>query len=245
MILPTRNSAIHPFIKLLTVLAIMMSLPFLGLSTMIPAWFVGIVLLSRLGSLPIYFSGVFRMKYLLLSIAVLYLGFTPGRLIVPSIDWLTIEGLVLAGQRCFLLLLLLALVYLLTQSTTTSDLARALAWLMKPLSFLGVDVDRQAMRISAVLDTVTAMQEKLARERASIDTASSKSLLDRFASTIASIEVDALSASHERQAIPQQGENSLQVVPAIQWCLPVLVPAVLLLLNLLLSGAESWSSFAP
>lgn len=173
-------------------------------------------LLYRLiGSLSVLLQGVRRIRFLLLSIAILYIGFTPGRVIVPTLSWLTIEGIELALYRCGLLVLLLSLVYSVTQTTSSREMAAALRWLLQPFSLLGLDTDRQAIRVAMVFDRVPNLQAELAAKSSKHGT-----ILDQAAQILGEIES---SADHEPASDTALLGLKSDPIPQWQWLIPLLI----------------------
>lgn len=97
-----------------------------------------------------------RLRFLWLSLAVLYLWFTPGEPLWPDLgSWSpTVEGVAEGAMRVGVLVLMVAAAQLLLQSTTTPQLVAAVHWLSRPLQWLGLDRDRFALRLVLVLETV-------------------------------------------------------------------------------------------
>lgn len=108
--------------------------------------------------------GLARLKWLLFSIAVLYLGFTPGTPLSPWTPGLSWEGLHEGGRRVLVIGVLLTLVYTLMASTPLPELSAALGQALAPLRTLGVPVDRFIRRLAlsfAALDGVEAEVRRL------------------------------------------------------------------------------------
>ncbi len=97
-----------------------------------------------------------RLRFLWLSLAVLYLWFTPGEALWTSLGiWSpTLQGVTEGAMRVGVLVLMVAAAQLLLQSTATPQLVAAVHWLSWPLQWLGLDRDRFALRLVLVLETV-------------------------------------------------------------------------------------------
>ena len=85
---------------------------------------------------------IFRLRWLMLSIILIYLLFTPGSPLfsnesVGSPSW---QGLVLGAHRAAILLLMVVAVSVLLQSTSKSQLIAALLWLFAPFEKLGLSL---------------------------------------------------------------------------------------------------------
>ncbi len=126
-----------------------------GVSLVIPLYVFG----SK-----IHFHGVLKMlkrlKWLFISILVVYLFFTPGQLLWPGLVWSpTLEGLTQGLLRVAVLVLLVAAVNLLISSTERDDFLSAILWCLRPLSFVGLPHERLAVRITLTLDEVSQIRK--------------------------------------------------------------------------------------
>ena len=97
-----------------------------------------------------------RLRYLWLSLALLYLWFTPGESVWPQLGaWSpTWEGAAQGAVRVGVLVLMVAAAQLLLQTTNTDQLVAAVYWLVGPLQWFGLDRGRFALRLVLVLETV-------------------------------------------------------------------------------------------
>jgi energy-coupling factor transporter transmembrane protein EcfT len=104
-----------------------------------------------------------RMRWLFLSIAVIYLWFTPG---VPLIsgnrslaEWLpTVEGLWQGTLRMMSLALMVTFASLLLSVTSRGEVLGALHWMMTPLGILRFPHERFAVRAALSLEAVAQVQ---------------------------------------------------------------------------------------
>lgn len=100
-----------------------------------------------------------RMRWLFLSIALVYLLFTPGRLLFSTWPWgPTVEGLSGGAQRIASLMLIVFAVNLLLRTTPRPALISAILWCLMPLSWVGLPRERLAVRIALTLDAVDGVQ---------------------------------------------------------------------------------------
>lgn len=100
-----------------------------------------------------------RIRWLLLSIVIIYLWVAPepssgGGAALPSLG-----DLVLALRRAGVLVVLVAAVELLRQTTPVPRTAAAIAQVLTPLGWLGVDTRRFATRVALTLEAVPATAE--------------------------------------------------------------------------------------
>jgi len=101
-----------------------------------------------------------RLKWLFVSILVVYLFFTPGQLLWPDVDWSpTLEGLTQGLLRVAVLVLLVAAVNFLISSTKQDKFLSAILWCLRPLSFVGLPHERLAVRITLTLDEVSQIRK--------------------------------------------------------------------------------------
>lgn len=153
---------LHPMIRVLVLLIVAGFLPFLP-----PAALLGTALILGLfywlhpatdirGPVRM----LRRLRWFFLSIVVLYLWFTPGMPVLPYEDWWlpTQEGVVTGIDRCLVLALMVAAVYVLLQTTSREQLTGALRTLVVIFKPLGLDPDRFARRLVLSLQAVPGIQ---------------------------------------------------------------------------------------
>jgi energy-coupling factor transport system permease protein len=176
---------------LLLVLAVL--LPQLSLLPLVSLMVVLLLACFQNGQLATWWSSFLRLKWLLISIALLYGWFTPGLPLVEvvSVNMPTREGLWLALERSLLLGALVAAVTWLVKPLSAAVLATALTRLLSPLTALGIRIDVFAQRLALTLNAVTTLQEELAQR-------GQRDWQARFGKLILAIERDDLVvASHE------------------------------------------------
>lgn len=107
-----------------------------------------------------------RSRYLLLALAVLFGGFTPGELLMPDLPWsvLTREGAWLASIQVMRVGSVIALVAILLERVPSSDLVSGLACLARPLSLCGWSPVRLALRLNLVLQMVAVAESRSWRD---------------------------------------------------------------------------------
>lgn len=167
-----------------------------------------------------------RLRFLWLSLAVLYLWFTPGDGLWPALGaWSpTVQGLAEGSLRVAVLVLMVAAAQLLLQSTPTPQLLAAVHWLSRPLQWLGLNRDRFALRLVLVLETVP----RLAELRLSPG-AAEPARHGRFARHIAALGARMHAALAAADAAgPRQVELPADTAPpAWQWSYPLLLAALM------------------
>lgn len=105
-----------------------------------------------------------RMRWLFLSLFIIYGWFTPGSplpltLPVSMLAWLpTMQGLEEAAVRIASLVIVVLAVHLLLHITSREELLGAILWWLKPLGYAGIAHERLAVRMALVLETVPKVQ---------------------------------------------------------------------------------------
>jgi energy-coupling factor transport system permease protein len=151
-----------------------------------------------------------RIRWLLLSIVVIYLWIAPehsgrGGWAMPSLS-----DLELALRRAGVLVVLVAAVEWLRQTTPAAQTAAAIAQILGPLSRAGLDVDRFAARVALTLEAVPATAEVVGRAAGGV-TIKKRQLggwAEAAAALIREIETEA-PAGHEAAALPVLGRPRL------------------------------------
>jgi len=110
--------------------------------------------------------GILRLRWLLLSIVVLYLGFTPGEALSPWTPGLSGEGLWEGSRRILVLISLLAAVYWLLSATPVPQLVAALDQLLTPLSRLGLRTGRATALLALTLSAVDGVEGRYRKLKA-------------------------------------------------------------------------------
>jgi hypothetical protein len=101
-----------------------------------------------------------RLKWLFVSILIVYLFFTPGQLLWPDVVWSpTVEGLTQGCLRVAVLVLLVAAVNFLISSTEQDDFLSAILWCLRPLAIVGLPHERLAVRITLTFDEVSQIRK--------------------------------------------------------------------------------------
>lgn len=209
----------HPLIRVLCLVALASGLPLLALTDLLVISAV-LLLVQRwlaVASLGRLRTGLWRLRWLLLAILILYWGFTPGEPVLAVLPGLSVEGVFEGLRRVWVIVCLLMAVYLLLALTPVPELARVLRTLVTPLRFIGLHPDRFALRLALALDGVGAAQARLDSARAA-----SRGFTEAAVATVRALE-DAADT-----AVPALPLPALPPVPVWQWLMPV---ALLLLLH--------------
>jgi hypothetical protein len=222
-----RDIPLHPVIRIVCFLVIAAALSLgarwqsiaLGALLMLVAY--GVSSQRGLGHLGRMVS---RLRWLWLSLAVVYLWFTPGPDLVPALGaWSpTLAGLQQAGVRVGVLMILVAGANLLLQATAREQLVAAIHWLTAPLDRVGLSSDRFALRLVLVLETVPKIQplRRLSAGEAGEQAPSGR--VARIALAVSGVLrstlAQARSAPPREIAVPDSGAPPLR-----QWLLPALL----------------------
>ena len=193
-----------------------------------------------------------RLRWLFLSIFVVYLFFTPGILLLPDVFWgPTQEGLLQGLLRIAVLVLIVAAVNMLIGSTEQTEFLSAVSWCLRPLSWLGLSHERLAVRISLTLAAVGVLRTAYRHEtRDDIsETVIAKSVESPSSeTTFAEPKLMAIAKTAHRlfaKVIDDAEHMSLQTVtlpeqshpPLLQWAIPVLLATLLLAVKLIMTDA--------
>lgn len=110
----------------------------------------------------IFLRVVKRMKWLFLSIFVIYAFGTPGEYIqnIPTAIALTKEGCVLGALHIAKLLIALATLGILFSTSSKEQLMNGLHLLLSPLNLLGINTNRFTARLLLTLDYVEELAAK-------------------------------------------------------------------------------------
>lgn len=174
-----------------------------------------------------------RLKWLFVSILVVYLFFTPGQLLLPDILWgPTIDGLFQGLLRIAALVLLVAAVNLLIQTTEQGEFLSAILWCLRPLSLLGISHERLAVRISLTLDGVSQARSDLSQSASTsrdIKGESKLALISGMASRLFESALKNAESTPLREiALPDETRP-----PVFQWLIPVGLAVLFMLIQYL------------
>lgn len=151
----------HPAIKIVSFLVFGASVSFGGDRALIFGILLatGYYLLGPWDRLSPALRLLSRMRWFFFSIAMVYVFFSPGRLLFGWWTWgPTWEGLHEGMQRIGILVLIVLAVNLLLRTTGRDGLTSAILWCLQPLSWIGLPHERLAVRIALTLNTVSEVQ---------------------------------------------------------------------------------------
>ncbi len=116
---------------------------------------------------------VIRLRWFWLSIVLLYGLMTPGDVLfsLASGVYITTNGLIAGVQRSLGLLVVLIYFSWLISTVDEHGLLAAVFWLLGPLRYIGISVDKLGLRISLTLRAATQLQqqsEKTAKQQSGL-----------------------------------------------------------------------------
>lgn len=167
------------------------ALPWCVLPLVVVYVFLGRPALGRLA------FALWRIRWLVLSIAILYFWFTPGLPLfshaIPGVP--TRDGLLLGFGRVFALMLMVGAVTALLAATSRPELIAAIRACARPLECLGLDSHRFSRRLVLTLEAAPKLQAQVRRVRDSRDSA--------FADTAARLLLDAEADARRQPPAPE------------------------------------------
>jgi energy-coupling factor transporter transmembrane protein EcfT len=169
-----------------------------------------------------------RMRWLFLSIAVIYLWLTPGAPLVSGgkafVQWLpTVDGLWQGGLRISSLALMVVAASLLLHVTARDQMLAALRWLLTPLGVLGMPHERFAVRAALTLEAVMQVQGQVRGALAGAATEKPVARIGALAAVMFGIVMQ------EAELAPCTAIElpALRSPPLWQWGIPLLLFAVM------------------
>ena len=154
----------HPVIRIVTFLVFTLFVAFGGYPQL---WFsLAVLVLFRLlvQSTPLLWSSSWnmlrRMRWLFLSMLVIYFWFTPGQAVLTSVaDYSpTWQGIQMAGYRIGSLIVIVVAVNIVIKSTPKELITSGLLWLLAPLRYAGLPHERLAVRIVLTFNMISEIQ---------------------------------------------------------------------------------------
>lgn len=221
----------HPIIRLVSFVTLSLALAVGDWPQLLIGALAAAVLLVRAGATAwsVIVPMMRRMRWLWLSLAVIYLWFTPGTPIVPVPEgwaaWVpTEEGVLLGTMRITALALMVITAGLLLHLTSREQLFAALHWLAAPLGLFGVTRERVAVRVALTLSAVADVRSGMREAVSQFGLLQSRWSRwgDRVANLFRTTVLRAESAPCEEIAIPPQ-----TAPPVWQWVWPIALGAVM------------------
>ena len=224
----------HPFIKVLSLLVVISMLVSLNPERVIlisVGLFSFLILKGRAYWQHIW-QLCWRMKWLWISLLVLYGWFVPGSpmfitdliplALIPSQDGLT-TGLL----RALVLLNIISAVVLIMKSTSQEALIVSIMWLIYPFKMLKVDTGLFAARLVLTMDRVTDTEAEIRQSLKENEktTPIVQRGIDAVASLLLRVEQHATTHSSVGVSLPR-----IETPSVIQWLIPLVLFVVLYLI---------------
>lgn len=159
------HNAMHPFVKILYFVLILILMSFLS-NQLLSLLLILICTLAASLQLHSFLRVIIRMRWLFLSIVIIYAFGTPGEL-VPylAIDWApTFEGLESGMLQIAKLLIALAALNILFVTSTRQQLIVGLYMALSPFRYLGLDIKKFAVRLFLTLEYVEVFSAQKGQE---------------------------------------------------------------------------------
>ena len=188
-----------------------------------------------------------RMRWLFLSILLIYFWFTPGRPVFSplSVPWTpTVEGVQIGLMRVLSLLLIVLTVNYLLSRVPRTQLISSILWILYPLRHIGLPYQRIAVRSALTLELLgevqTELLESVAEQRKNKAVDARAKPNRESSSLLAKLNAIGVSASQIITAVllkaDQMPVQTLEIPrrsrpPYVQWIYPVLISAVFVLLH--------------
>ncbi|MGD8571158.1 MAG: hypothetical protein PVF34_02570 [Gammaproteobacteria bacterium] len=152
----------HPVIRIVSFFILAGFVAFGGRYELALGFLIVAVLIAfkRLQSIELSIRIIKRMRWLFLSILIVYLWFTPGQPLIPYMQdaMPTVEGLQTGVLRIFTLVLIILAVNYFVSAIARNQLVEAITWLSYPLRWLGIDNKLLALRIALTLELIPKVQ---------------------------------------------------------------------------------------
>lgn len=171
-----------------------------------------------------------RMRWLLLSLLVIYLWFTPGQPVLPYPGMPSVEGIEAGGLRSAALIMLVFAVSLLLRSSTRAELVAALDGLCRPLVWIGAATPgRLALRVTLTLELIATQPLNLS---ASLKRAPGMRPLARLSTVAASVFCDTVARAEQMPSLTIEVQD-YGPPPLHQWLYPLVLGGAFVLVGLL------------
>ena len=227
----------HPVIRIVTFLVFTLAVAFGGYPQLLLALAMLVLFYLRVPTLASLWVSNWqmlrRMRWLFLSMLVIYFWFTPGQPVFSQ--WAdyspTWQGVQSAGYRIGSLIVIVVAVNIVIKSTAKESLTAGLLWLLAPLRYVGLPHERLAVRIVLTFNMISEIQYqydllKRSRQAQAVAVQSAKGgflqRLDRLGETGASLFSNVLEKA--RRCGTREIELPEESVPPLyQWGWPVLL----------------------
>ncbi len=151
----------HPFVKILLFIFTLLLMSYMSNANLLPMSLILFVYATWLARSD-FLRVVRRMKWLFISIFIIYAFGTPGEYIqhIPVSVAPTVEGCVLGVMQIAKLLIALAVLSILFATSSKEQLMIGLHLLLSPLNLLGLNTNKFTARLLLTLDYVEELAAK-------------------------------------------------------------------------------------
>ena len=230
----------HPVIRIVTFLVFTLFVAFGGYPQLLFSLAVLVLFYLLVQSTPLLWRSSWlmlrRMRWLFLSMLIIYFWFTPGQWVFAimadySPTW---QGIQMAGYRIGSLVVIVVAVNIVIKSTPKELITSGLLWLLAPLRYVGLPHERLAVRIVLTFNMISEIQyeyDLLKRSKSMSEDNSGKDKqasggflqrLDRLGELGANLFTNVVDKAQHgtEQSIDLPGESA---PPLFQWGLPLLL----------------------
>ena len=231
----------HPVIRIVTFLVFTLFVAFGGYPQLLFSLAVLVLFYLLVQSTPLLWKSTWqmlrRMRWLFLSMLVIYFWFTPGQAMLEfAADYSpTWQGVQTAGYRIGSLIVIVMAVNIVIKSTPRELITGGLLWLLSPLRHVGLPHERLAVRVVLAFNMISEMQyeydllKRSTRERESNNNDKQNGggflqRLDRLGELGANLFLKVVNKAQRssEQSIDLPANSA---PPVLQWALPLLLAA--------------------
>lgn len=221
----------HPMIRIICLL-LMASFVASG----IPAYVIVslslliIVYVAARLSVRICWAQVKRMRWFFLSILVVYFWFTPGQAFSPELAnvlWVpSVEGVEQGLFRLLCLVLIIAVVSAVLQSTSREQLVSAIFSLLWWTKYIGLSPERLAVRMTLTLEYLLSVQAVIAEAKQNLEPASDlRSRVTNLANTTTGVFISVHQRA-EQDELTEVCIDKAEPVMFLHWLYPIVLIAL-------------------
>jgi energy-coupling factor transport system permease protein len=230
------ETAMHPVIRIVTCISFIIMIASATWPVLM-IFAVSILALSLIISKEVVSKTLrlaWRLKWLMISIAVLYLWWTPGEplsILGWHIDnqwWPTYQGLLHAVHRIGILLLIILSVQLMMMRSREDELVAAIDWLATPLRWLGITTGSFALRCALTMKALQGVEHTV---RSSLETPFTGKRFTRIVNVMAAVYGKA--AYDRSEQIIALDIPHIKRPALVQWIYPAVIILMPILINTL------------
>ncbi len=215
------RDGIHPAVKIVSFIVFSICLSLGGGTVLGAAFFLFIAtyLVAGRDSLKGALVMLLRIRWLFLSIFIVYLSFTPGEPLWVSSIWLpSVEGIAQGAYRVAVLVLVILAARMLMNTISQNGLIGALYWLLEPFKAMGNFRLTFVVRLVLTIEYVDRVQSLLVSERERISSRNT-SVVTKWGDYF--FNVFERLVSKEGSGTEWQELPLLDAPPLKQWCIPL------------------------